>query len=167
MNPAVRIVPRAEIIARRARLGFAGAGKARMQPPPKPTLAATPPATMDGPPQWQRADTHFNDHVIRWQAHMCKAALNPAKSYLATRAVELGFTPEQMVAQDRRRPTALARQIIIYELKASVKPDMSFPDIGRLMGGRDQGTIFHAFKKIGDEGLDAALARLRAMRRRA
>jgi len=51
-----------------------------------------------------------------------------------------------LIGKDRRQDTVIARDIIVYILR--VHGGMSFPAIGRLLGGRDHTTIIHAYSKI-------------------
>ena len=51
-----------------------------------------------------------------------------------------------LIGRDRRQETVMARDIIVYILRTH--GGMSFPAIGRLLGGRDHTTIIHAYTKI-------------------
>ncbi len=54
-----------------------------------------------------------------------------------------------LIGKDRRQETVMARDIIVYILR--IHGGMSFPAIGRLLGGRDHTTIIHAYNKIANK----------------
>ncbi|OGG62555.1 hypothetical protein A3I46_03395 [Candidatus Kaiserbacteria bacterium RIFCSPLOWO2_02_FULL_54_13] len=68
------------------------------------------------------------------------------KDVMATLARYLGFGKDQIKEHTRRHEIVQARQIIMYLLREYA--GMSFPAIGRLIGGRDHTTVIHGYKKI-------------------
>jgi Bacterial dnaA protein helix-turn-helix/Sigma-70, region 4 len=54
-----------------------------------------------------------------------------------------------LIGRDRRQETVMARDVIVYILRTH--GGMSFPAIGRLLGGRDHTTIIHAYTKIANK----------------
>jgi hypothetical protein len=58
-----------------------------------------------------------------------------------------GMTFERFCAPCTRRDQVRPRQIAMYAIR-QLCPHMSFPAIGRLLGGRDHTTVFHGVKKI-------------------
>lgn len=68
------------------------------------------------------------------------------KDIIATLARYLGFDKDELMEHTRRHEVVQPRQIIMYLLREYA--DMSFPAIGRLMGGRDHTTVIHGYKKI-------------------
>lgn len=97
-------------------------------------------------PAWEWADVHFDAHVLdfhRWQFEQ----IAPVKAYVKRRAIELGFTFAHMVGPDRKRPAVRARQLIMWELKTIVKPSISYPELGRVFGGRDHTTCLHCVRR--------------------
>jgi|UniRef100_A0A6H1ZBN8 hypothetical protein len=54
---------------------------------------------------------------------------------------------EQVKGTGRQRHVVRPRQLIMYELYQQRK-DLSFPAIGRMLGGRDHTTVLHAVNKI-------------------
>lgn len=61
-----------------------------------------------------------------------------------------GVTVEDVKGPRRLRHIVRPRQICIYEV-VSQRPDLSYPQIGRMFGGRDHTTCLHAFRKIAAE----------------
>lgn len=63
-----------------------------------------------------------------------------------TLAESLGLTKKEVVSPSRRQDIVRVRDLIVFLLREY--GDMSYPAIGRLLGGRDHTTIIHAHKKI-------------------
>lgn len=62
-------------------------------------------------------------------------------------AAELfGFTVDQIISANRRRPLVEARQMAMYVTRNAT--DLSYPEIGRAFGNRDHTTVIHAVRKI-------------------
>lgn len=60
-----------------------------------------------------------------------------------------GLPPHAMVSDSRRKPVARARQAAAWVLKRCW-PKLSYPQIGKLLGGRDHSTVIHACRVIED-----------------
>lgn len=58
-----------------------------------------------------------------------------------------GIEPHGLVSQARRRPVARARQAAAWVLKQRW-PKLSYPQIGKMLGGRDHSTIIHGYRLI-------------------
>ena len=65
---------------------------------------------------------------------------------LGATSEEFGFTIEELVGPNRRRPLVTARQVSMYVFRELT--DFSYPAIGREFGGRDHSTVMHAVEKI-------------------
>jgi chromosomal replication initiator protein len=59
-----------------------------------------------------------------------------------------GITMERMLSRDRSREVALPRQIAMYLLRE--ESNISLPQIGEALGGRDHTTIMYGCEKIAD-----------------
>ena len=57
-----------------------------------------------------------------------------------------GFSREELIGPNRRRPLVTARQISMYVFRELT--DLSYPSIARVFGGRDHTTVMHAKEKI-------------------
>lgn len=58
-------------------------------------------------------------------------------------------TPESIFEATRRKEVVRARQVVMYILRNDY--DISFPQIGRNLGGKDHTTVIHSFEKIKKE----------------
>ncbi len=59
-----------------------------------------------------------------------------------------GVTMERLLGRERTREVALPRQIAMYLLREDA--NLSLPQIGESLGGRDHTTVMYACEKIGD-----------------
>jgi chromosomal replication initiator protein len=59
-----------------------------------------------------------------------------------------GVTVDQILARDRSRQVALPRQIAMYLLREEAQ--ISLPQIGEVLGGRDHTTVMYGCEKIAD-----------------
>lgn len=64
---------------------------------------------------------------------------------IATFAGHFGIDKETIEGGSRKQEIVKVRDLIVYVLREYA--DMSFPAIGRLLGGRDHTTIIHAYRK--------------------
>jgi len=63
-------------------------------------------------------------------------------------AEAFGITVDQILARDRSRAVALPRQIAMYLLREEAQ--ISLPQIGDVLGGRDHTTVMYACDKVSD-----------------
>ena len=63
-------------------------------------------------------------------------------------AASFGITPEKLLGRDRSRAAALPRQVVMYLLRQEA--NVSLPQIGEAMGGRDHTTVMYACEKVAD-----------------
>lgn len=54
--------------------------------------------------------------------------------------------PEEILAQGRKPDVVMARQISMYLCRNSL--GLSYPELGKLFGGKDHSTVIHSIKKI-------------------
>ena len=62
-------------------------------------------------------------------------------------AQHYGLTFTQIISENRRWQIARPRQVAMYVMR-EVCPHLSYPAIGRLLGGRDHTTILHGVQRI-------------------
>ncbi len=74
--------------------------------------------------------------------------LNPDK-ILEIIADYFNIKVEEITNKSRKKKVVKPRQIAFYLLRSEV--DMSYPEIGKFMGGRDHSTAIYAYKKIKKE----------------
>jgi len=67
---------------------------------------------------------------------------------IQTVAQAYGITQELMLARDRSRKVALPRQVAMYLLREEAQ--ISLPQIGEVLGGRDHTTVMYGCDKIAD-----------------
>lgn len=87
-------------------------------------------------------------HVEAYRAWMAEGTGSPCKAYIMRRAADFGFTYSQIVGPSRLKKLIEPRHRIMWEIKRHLKPEISFPELGRLFGGRDHTSTMWAVKKI-------------------
>lgn len=70
-----------------------------------------------------------------------------ARDVLEFVAADHGLSLTVMLSARRTRDLARPRQVAMYVMR-TVCPHLSYPEIGRRMGGRDHTTILHGVRKI-------------------
>lgn len=100
-----------------------------------------------GRPEWMKSEIWFDHHVRTYNMINDAAGKSPVRRFIATRAIELGFTFSQIMAKTRKKHIVLARHIIIWEVKTVIAQWMSYPDVGRLFD-LDHTSILHAVRRI-------------------
>lgn len=100
--------------------------------------------TMSTPPMEIRSDTVPSSPDDVYQMTLFED--RGEKDVIAKLASYLGFDKDEIMEHTRRHEVVQPRQIIMYLLRQYA--GMSFPAIGRLMGGRDHTTVIHGYKKI-------------------
>lgn len=61
-------------------------------------------------------------------------------------ANKFGLSTEELLSPSRKSEIALARQIAAYLCRFRL--GLSFPELGKILGGKDHSTVMHAVKKI-------------------
>lgn len=74
-------------------------------------------------------------------------ALEP-KHVVDVVASSFGIAPEKLMSRCRTREVALPRQVVMYLLREEA--NVSLPQIGEVMGGRDHTTVIYACEKVAD-----------------
>lgn len=73
------------------------------------------------------------------------SALNPS-AILALVSARFDIKPEEMLSPSRKPDRVLARQLAMCLCRD--KLGLSYPELGRIFGGKDHSTVMHAIKKI-------------------
>jgi chromosomal replication initiator protein len=63
-------------------------------------------------------------------------------------ASAFGISKEKMLSRERTREAALPRQVVMYLLREEA--NVSLPQIGEVLGGRDHTTVIYACEKVAD-----------------
>jgi hypothetical protein len=139
MNALVTIDPAARARAIRAKFFPATKPVNWIKNPPKPEPSK--PVFEISPP--------CDAHVTAWQEMKIRAAIDARKSRF-TRELEAvakrhGLKVPDLKGPCRRREYVLARQEAMWI--GHVRLGMSYPDIGRRLGGKDHTTVLHGVKK--------------------
>jgi plasmid maintenance system antidote protein VapI len=118
-----------------------------MNPPvakkaPIAVIAKKPDLPPAGKPNWYAPPKPFRAHIDAYK--MSSRFAKTPLTYLQRRAVELGFTPKEVVGGFILGPYVEARRIIAYELAA--KFGLTPHKIGQLLK-RDHSSIYQLFKK--------------------
>jgi hypothetical protein len=95
-------------------------------------------------PLWEREPVQFDAHSANWKFD--RAVFNTPLAYLKRRCTELNVPFPLMTGESRMRDLAVRRQLVTWEIIVTF--GLSFPAVGRLMGGRDHTTCLHSFRKI-------------------
>lgn len=111
---------------------------------PSPQMPA-PPRNTNLLPYWMVYETTFDAHVHTWLAWQALHHRNCSR-YIKSRAAELGFSFRVLRSKDRHRNVVAARQLLMWEVRTIF--NKTFPEVGRLFGGRDHTTALHAVRKI-------------------
>lgn len=62
-------------------------------------------------------------------------------------AAEFGLTFMDLTKQTRAWKVSHPRQAAMYAVRR-IRPDMSYPRIGRMFGGRDHTTVLHGIRQV-------------------
>lgn len=93
----------------------------------------------------------FDEHVKAYrilQKDLEKVGHHRLRKYILHRAHELGVTYSQIIGAGRKREVVAARQLVMWEIKTIIKPEASYPEVGRLFGDRDHTTVLHAVRRV-------------------
>lgn len=71
-----------------------------------------------------------------------------AKNVIEFVASEYDVTVDDVLSHDRHRSIAEARQVCCWLIRMCIEPQLSFPEIARLLGNRDHTTIMSSVRKI-------------------
>lgn len=100
-------------------------------------------------PLWTQKPMQFDAHVTAYWMWVAEQS-SPKRAYIRQRAEELGWTFDEIISEGRRKKLVAARHLIIWEVK-TIWPSASWPELGRILGGRDHTTILYSFRKIEDQ----------------
>lgn len=118
-----------------------------VETPVKPRKMVIPEWYISGlGPMWKREAICFDAHVKIWQWQRAEAAASKLRGFISARCDELGTTFEALQTSKKNAKIVYARHLIWYELRA--KFGASYPQLGRMFGGRDHTTIYHGVSKM-------------------
>lgn len=85
-------------------------------------------------------------HVKAYRRWQMISTNGPCSAHLAARCAEEGIPYELMAGPNRQREIVHFRQKLMWEIKTIVKPSITWPELGRLFGGRDHTTALHGVR---------------------
>lgn len=113
--------------------------------PPYPKIEKTPevyvPFIARQLPRWVLVDMHFDDHVFKWRD---RASYTP-RNWLRKRCAEMGLDYKEITGPSRQKVITRFRFQLIWEMKQEFT--LSYPQMGRIFGGRDHTSILHAYRQ--------------------
>jgi chromosomal replication initiation ATPase DnaA len=77
---------------------------------------------------------------VRMMPKLCAPVINEA-------ARVMGVEPAALLVPDRRQPLVRARALVVWLLRALPSRPMSYPAIGRVLGGLDHSTVINLHKQ--------------------
>ncbi|WP_430438979.1 helix-turn-helix domain-containing protein [Shinella sp.] len=90
---------------------------------------------------------HFHDaHVRAYRRWQMIAANGPCTAHILKRCAEARVSYEAVIGPCRKHRVAQFRHLLMWEIKTMVKPTISYPELGRLFGGRDHTTALHGVR---------------------
>lgn len=72
---------------------------------------------------------------------------SPVKAHIRRRCAELGVTYEELTSPARHKEIVGIRDLLAYEIKFTVKPQISWPELGRILN-REHSAVFYAVMKM-------------------
>lgn len=99
------------------------------------------------PPLWKREQIAFDEHVWVFRRHQVGKG-HKVKAYIQARAEQHGLSYAEIIGPSRLRKYTHVRQLIMWEIKNMLRPNISMPEIGRLFGNRDHTTVLHALRRV-------------------
>ena len=89
----------------------------------------------------------FHDaHVKAFRRWQSISTNGPCSAHILKRCAEEGIPYELMAGPSRKRAITDFRQKLMWEIKTIVKPSITWPELGRLFGGRDHTTALHGVR---------------------
>lgn len=157
----------AECIASAAamRAKFYGRNPPVMVKKPEPTpvvkIVTKEPVKHFKKPLWRKVPILFDEHVVMYRVAIrlaqmesngdidVRVGFKKPMLMIVKEVLEKfpGVSLEEVKGPRRARNIVAARMEAAYQLHVQ-RPDLSYPAIGRWMGGRDHTTILHSVKKI-------------------
>ncbi len=98
------------------------------------------------PPLWKTSSIRFDAHVQAYQFHLANRLVRPEVTYIKRRCAELGIQYRDVVGPSIFKRVALSRRLLMWEVRQ--KFNLTYADIGRAFGGRDQSSAVSAIRSF-------------------
>lgn len=96
----------------------------------------------------EKPSVQHGAHIVAWRVWRAKL-MHHAREYKKFRSIELGYDDDAILVKSRNRKLVEARQLLIWEIKAIVRPDISWMELGRMFRS-DHSTIIHAVRRVNE-----------------
>lgn len=117
------------------------------QPKCKPATPVTRPTPVMTTGRIRPEKLKFHDaHVKAFRRWQSISTNGPCSTHILSRCVEERVSYEEVTGPCRTREVAQFRQKLMWEIKTIVKPSITWPELGRLFGGRDHTTALHGVR---------------------
>jgi len=97
-------------------------------------------------PAWQIAELYFDHHVNAWRSWKAEEGMK-CKAHIRRRCADLGVSYDDLMGPSRKKKIVQARDLLAYEIKTTVRPQISWPELGRLLN-REHSAIFYSVMKM-------------------
>lgn len=100
----------------------------------------------DRTPRWKKADLHFDAHVKSYQWAQAEMGGMKVRGHIRRRCADLGVLFDLVISKRRTRRIVEVRQLLMWEVRQMF--GISYPEIGRMFGGRDHSTCVWAIRRV-------------------
>jgi hypothetical protein len=97
-------------------------------------------------PLWKTSSIFFDAHVKSYQLHLANKLVRPEVAYIKQRCAEIGMPYREVIGRSSLKSITEVRRLLMWEVRE--KFGLSFFDVGRAFGGRDQSTAISAIKSV-------------------
>lgn len=123
----------------------------RLLNPPRPV--ATPAVLAKAPTETKTRHMNLDKrpkdaHVSAWKVWKTMIGARPCREYVRDRCSQLGVDLQDVLGPSREKSISFIRHLLMWEIKTKIRTEMSYPDIGRIFGGRDHTSVLFACRKI-------------------
>jgi chromosomal replication initiation ATPase DnaA len=95
---------------------------------------------------WKTSTIHFDVYVRAYQLHLANRLVRPEVTFIKRRCAELGVRYGDVAGRSGLKNVVTARRLLMWEIRH--KFDLSYAEVGRAFGGRDQSTAISAIKSF-------------------
>lgn len=87
-------------------------------------------------------------HVLAWKIWKTMIGARPCRDYIRDRCAQLEVDFNDVLGPSRNKEISFIRHLLMWEIKTKIRREMSYPEIGRIFGGRDHTSVIFACRKI-------------------
>lgn len=97
-------------------------------------------------PLWKKTETYFDAHVKSYQWVQAEMGGMKVRGHIRRRCADLGVLFDLVISKRRTRRIVEVRQLLMWEVRQLF--GISYPEIGRMFGGRDHSTCVWAIRRV-------------------